>query len=148
MSLDYDITNVPTKVKRLSVTDEMQIPGYMCYLKGGRRYMLSPLTHQLIFATMSTGIGEITENTYQEFWARLVWVDRVSGHGDRKTNEWDKKSKAWVERDVTVADVKAHIGLSTNVWPMEKRAAWLKRIGTMYFDQLLSSAKREAETDG
>jgi hypothetical protein len=52
-------------------------------------------------------------------------------HASIKANEWDKKEKAWVERDLTVADVKAHIGLKTNVWPMEKRAAWLKRIGAM-----------------
>lgn len=142
MSLDYDITKIPVKVKRLAVTEEMKVPGYMCYTKNGRKYMMSPLTHQLIFATMTTQIGEITEDTYQEFWVRLVWADRLSGR-ELKANEWDKKAKKWSERDLTVADVKAHIGLKTNVWPMEKRAAWIKRIGAMYFDELLRKAKQD-----
>jgi hypothetical protein len=147
MSLDYDITKVPTSVKRLPVTEEMNVPGFMSYKKNGRTYMMSPLTHQLIFATMSTGIGEITEATYAEFWARLAWADRVDGHGDMKTNVWDKKEKAWVERDITVADVKNHIGLRTNVWPMEKRAAWIKRIGAMYFNDLLRKANQSEATE-
>ena len=71
-------------------------------------------TEYLIFATMSTGIGDLSEKNAPEFFARLQIIqdmDRVIPAGR-----------------VTAADIKQHIGMTTNVFPKLTRAQWLKRI--------------------
>lgn len=70
-------------------------------------------TEWLIFATMSTGIGAITEATAPEFFARLETLQSMDN--------------TVPDGRINAADVKQHIGLTTNVSPMT-RAQWLKRI--------------------
>ncbi len=71
---------------------------------------VKPITTAIIFGTMSTGIGEITEKNYVEFYHRYAMVN--AGHN----------------LPFTLQDVRNHIGLSTNVFPNEKTSSWYKRI--------------------
>jgi hypothetical protein len=73
---------------------------------------LKPRTHQIIWGCMSTGIGVINERTIPEWKGRYdLWC---------KIHDLDDP----VPTDVLYQ----HIGLSTNVFPEESRAKWLKRI--------------------
>lgn len=62
--------------------------------------LLNPITSTLIWTTLAVDMGEITEKNAAEFYDRYVFANRVCG----VTSE-----------DVTLDDVKRHIGLSTNV---------------------------------
>ena len=70
----------------------------------------------LIFATMFVDMGEITEKNHEEFYERYVQFHMATGHGD--------------ELYLTLEDVKAAIGLSTNVFTTTP-AAWRKRLITL-----------------
>jgi hypothetical protein len=108
MSLNYELTRIKDWKSRCLIDDNR----------------LNPVTEYLIFATMSTGIGEITEKNYIEFFIRLKADDAIS--------PWPKG-----EIDITLQNVRDHIGLRTNVFPNESRSKWVKRV----FD----SAVREYE---
>jgi hypothetical protein len=84
---------------------------------------LNPVTENLIFATMSVGLGEITEKNHVEFYLRLGVADSLSQWPGRRTH-------------IKLEDVKAHIGLVTNVSD-ESITKWFK----CHMD----SAKREIE---
>ncbi len=70
---------------------------------------LNPLTNALIWATIPVGINHITEKNVEKFFIRVSAIEQVSGsflnelHGDKI-----------VERPITLADLKQHIGLWTN----------------------------------
>jgi hypothetical protein len=85
-------------------------------------------TDAMIWATMFTGIGKITEKNVAEFHARLV-VGRY-----------------WQGEPLPYAEVRRYIGLSTNVFPEETRAKWLKRIIGGRMDDLVRKVEREAAT--
>jgi hypothetical protein len=78
---------------------------------------MNVITYVIIFSTMSTGIGTLTDATAPEFWARLNIIQKLRGplmyQGDQPY---------YLTRD----DVQAHLGLSTNVFRQATRAAWLK----------------------
>ena len=61
----------------------------------------------LIFATMSVGLGSITEKNAEEFYTRLAMLERVDGAYRRDEN--DKPTF------FTREEVRAHIGLRVNV---------------------------------
>jgi hypothetical protein len=67
------------------------------------------VTNSLIWATMSVGIGEITEKNWKEFFVRLKAVEGV--YGPLLYNGETNKSL------LTEKEVFNHIGLSTNVFP-------------------------------
>jgi hypothetical protein len=116
MSLDYSFKN---------------IDGYeeLCY-EGDD---LSPVTKALVFATMSTHIGEITEKSYEEFYARLHTFEKLHG---------PFVSYSDGPKHITLDQVKAHIGLKTNVFPEKTRNQWLKDVIGYDVDRFLSAAKR------
>lgn len=72
---------------------------------------LTVTTHTLIFATMSVCMGTITAKNAEEFHRRLSEVEREGAF--RKSAEGDVP--------FTLEEVKAHIGLSTNVSTLTKR---------------------------
>jgi hypothetical protein len=67
----------------------------------------------LIFSTMSVGIGVITEENHLEWYGRYLQTYHAYGWGDPY---------------LSLADVKAAIGLSTNVFPKETQAAFRKKL--------------------
>jgi hypothetical protein len=84
------------------------------------------LTDAVIWATMFTGIGEITEATLPEFYARL----KVGGY--------------WGNDGPSYADLVPYIGLRTNVFPKDTRTKWLKRIIGQRLDEEVAKAERAA----
>lgn len=84
---------------------------------------LNPLTNCLIWATMGIGMGRITEESYGEFWLRMNMIERLNGpYLSKRTAD----GESWEPRSVTLEEVKAHIGLGTNV-SHESWTSWTKR---------------------
>ena len=84
-------------------------------------YRTSVTTHCLIFATMSVGMGSITEKNAKEFFTRLSMHETAFGAFRR-----DGEGKP---TPFTFDEVKAHIGLRTNV-SEEANAAFNKRLAS------------------
>lgn len=70
------------------------------------------ITHDLIWATMSIGIREITDTNFIEFYARLKYVYKLID----------------AELNITPADVQRRIGLRTNA-NLETELQFIKRHG-------------------
>ena len=89
----------------------------LCWREVNGETQLAPTTECMIWATMIVDIGEITEKNAMRFAERLYqWetiVGTISSDGER----------------LTFADVKAHIGLRTNVITTSD-AKWRKRISS------------------
>jgi hypothetical protein len=83
---------------------------------------LNPVTETLIFATITVGLGSITEKNVSEFAARFRIAERLDGPFLYKAGE-DGNRVDWLLSD---EDFIAHIGLYTNV-SNETRAAWAAR---------------------
>lgn len=97
---------------------------------------LSLVTHVLITATMTVDIGDITEESYSEFWLRLNMMEKLSGPF---INTHDTETGEWTPRPIAVEEVKAHIGLHTNVSNLSWRE-WM----TKTMDYLRSETLRGA----
>jgi len=67
-------------------------------------------TNALIWSTMGVGMGDLSKENAPEFVARLRVLEKVYG--------WD---------EIPTEVVLKHIGLTTNVFPIETRASFLKR---------------------
>lgn len=101
-----------------------------------------PITNALIWATMSVGIRDITEENIPEFYARLrVWED-IAG-----PMLWgkDEETGKLVERKIEVDDLRKRIGLHTNASSMT-RAEWRKNLAA-YLDDKANEHKRSAESE-
>ncbi len=111
MSLNFDISKIAENVKH------------------NRDGSISLVTRTMIFATMNTGIGEITEDNAAEFYARASTWESVFGAA-RGSQSGDIF--------ITPQEVRDHIGLTTNVFPKESDTAWRKRL----VDYALSERQR------
>ena len=101
MSLNWDVTRVKN-------SDEV------CFVERDGETHLSPVTNDLIWLTLGIGIGEITEKTAHEFYTRMLC-------------HWGIDNYSKKERRVAWDYIVAHIGLSTNVFPKESSAKWMKK---------------------
>lgn len=81
--------------------------------------VITPRTHAMIFMTMAVGMGSITAKNWRRFYARARIIERLDGAYYRQGGE---------DMHLTPADVKAYIGLSTNV-STETDAQWFRRVG-------------------
>ena len=122
MSLDYELG---------------QIANYkeVCYTGEPGQRKMSAVTHALIFVTMSVDIGHITEKNYLEFYTRTKFVFRLFGSTLYEADEHG----GYKERDFTLEEIRAHIGLGTNVHE-KSRAHFVKR----HIDSFFRSADYEA----
>lgn len=101
MSLDWDTTGIENSEE-------------VCFfISGEGNRCLSGVTEALIWATMEIDIGTITEKNWLEFWMRLAMADAVYGEG--KIRYLDKDTSKYRTRSITKDEVRAHIGLRTNV---------------------------------
>ena len=111
MALTWDLTNIKDNET-------------VCWIENeDGTVTMNPVTNALIMTSMMTNIGEITDKTAPEVYARVHMYEAV--HGTFLIKIEDEKR---VNVYMTPKDVRAHIGLKTNVWPMETRAKWMKRI--------------------
>jgi hypothetical protein len=78
---------------------------------------MNPVTNALIWATLTVGIGKITDKNVDEFAARLRIMEKIDGYYLVQDGEG---------RGITDEEFIAHIGLYTNVGN-ETRAQWASR---------------------
>ena len=93
-------------------------------------------THTLIFATLSVDMGSITEKNADEFFRRLSEIEQEGAF----------RKSPYGDVPFTLEEVKAHIGLTTNVATMTKRqwAAKQKRYAAPRERERAWVAAREA----
>lgn len=130
MALTWDLTKIRDREVKYPADQE------------GRQNVV---TYSLIWATLLTGIGEITETTAAEFYARIHAWEAMHGafiHGK------DEDTQEWVTMPITAEQVRDHIGLRTNVFPMETRAKWVKRMLSQRMDEYVAEYAKEASDGG
>jgi len=95
-------------------------------------------THALIWATMTVGLGEISENNLNEFLFRLKVIEKTFGplliKGPGETLCF------------TPEMVRKRIGLSTNV-SNETRSAWLKRQMKYFYETVEKEVREEIKEE-
>jgi hypothetical protein len=123
MSLNYDLSKIKnfTDVCYSTAAESDVAHGVV----KGQRYMRSA-TQSIIFGTMAVGIGNLSAKNLPEFWARYDVWQRLHGFTG--------------EDAITLEEVTAHVGLTTNV-SMEPRAKWMKRIVTSIMDECASQVR-------
>lgn len=119
MSLNYDLSKIKDYETVCWIPD-LEHPS--------RDKMMNPVTEQIIFSCLSTGIGEITEANWEEWWVR-EWI-------------WNKAHGYAMH--LTPDNVKAHIGLTTNVFPKESQTKWNKKI----IEAMTYNARHELRMSG
>jgi len=99
--------------------------------------LLNPVTSAMIWHSLNTGIGRITEDNAPEVFARIALVERLYGASLRKDGK---------DCPITKEDVIAHIGLTTNAsFKDESRASFLKRHATRKLDDSAIEFRRHVE---
>jgi len=97
----------------------------------------NPVTTALIWHSLNTGIGRITEDNAAEVWARIALVEDLYGASLRNQDG---------DMPITKEDVIAHIGLSTNAsFKDESRTSFLKRHVTRKLDDSAVEFRRHVE---
>ena len=125
MSLDYELGEIANYKE-------------VCYTGEPGQRKMSGVTHALIFVTMSVDIGHITEKNYLEFYTRAKFVAALFGSTLYEADEHGGHR----ERDFTIEEVRAHIGLGTNVHD-KTRAHFVKRHVDNYFRSADYEARRQ-----
>ena len=107
-----------------------KIKGYkeICWIPNtqGEGVLMNPITHNLIFSTISVGMGVITDENFEEFYFRLNICERL----------YDTPK----DQRLSMQDVLDHVGLSTNV-SFETRPKWIKRHMDYEWRETLYAAK-------
>ena len=132
MPLTWDTKNVADYETVCFLTVEEDAPT-MGLEKGDRT--LNPVTHALIWASLSTGIGNITEENAAEVYARIHMTEALYGALLRRADGTE---------GITIEDVRLHIGLYTNAsFKDESRQSFLKRHGGGFLDDGKLAYKRK-----
>lgn len=150
MSLNFDLTAIPEDVRTIIADHDKPNPFYIegksdpenefDYRKGDR--LMSPITNALIWGTMFVDMGQITEENVDEFYARTVLQEKLSGAYLTETDDEGNHKP----RYITYEDVRNHIGLRTNV-SFVKRAQWLKRVTDYQFKDIVERAKMKLQRE-
>ena len=88
----------------------------VCFRGEGDSREWNPLTTLIAFTTMTIDIGEITAENAEEFYCRAALM-----------NDLYASASNIAPTEITLADIKAHIGLRTNVLTLT-RAKWLAKV--------------------
>lgn len=130
MSLDWDLTGIEDYEELCWIPD----PDGATHEDGRPRKTLSVITEAIIWLTISTGIGEITDKTAEEFYARSVLIGKLYGPAYYEDGEG---------RQLTVDQIRQHKGLRTNVFPQESETKFVKR----HAAGVLRDARREYQRE-
>lgn len=110
MSLNYDLSKIKDS-DTVCWTPDPDRPD---------KKIMNPVTQALIFGAMAIGIGEITPRTAAEFWQRVAIEEKVNGAWLKQVDDNDNRT----DRPLTPADIYAHLGLVTNVFPKTSVTKW------------------------
>ena len=105
-------------------------------------YRLHAHTEYLIWSTMAIDMGEITEDTWEEFYSRMHRLELVRGPNVFRYNEDNTRTVFWT----TPAVVRAHMGLNTNVSTVKDKK-WSERLMGMMTDDAKRNITSALETD-
>jgi hypothetical protein len=129
MSLNYDLTRIPTEHKAEG--------------------MPRAITSALILLTIPVGINAITKENYKEFYLRLAMYERLFGawlNEEENHGDGDNPPKP---RYITLKEVRDRIGLTTNASNMSRgafKSSVMKRL--MYeAEDRLQKAVRELKEE-
>jgi len=105
-------------------------------IEAGKQY-LSPVTNALIWHSLNTGIGKITEDSAAEVYARIALVEKLYG-----ASLWNSDGPRPITRD----DVLKHVGLVTNAtFQQESRTSFLKRHADYFLTEEVAAFKKATE---
>jgi hypothetical protein len=148
MSLNFDLSAIPEDVRTIiadaDCPNQFYVPGKsdpereFDYRKGDR--IMNPVTNALIWATLGVGIGKLTEDNLAEFAFRMKVTDGLYG----KPLQEKQEDGSWKARSFTLDELKAHVGLSTNV-SFEKRVSWITRLGNAQVRDIEYALKEKAK---
>lgn len=94
-------------------------------------------TTLIIHLLMPVGIGEVTPKTVPEIWERIEILQALDGpylHGGEPGTEW-----------LTRADIERLIGLTTNIFPKETKAAFMRRMEKAALERVIRAYKHRRE---
>ena len=86
-----------------------------------------PITDAIIWSSLITKLGDITEDNWAEWYARYVIWNRV----------------LCFDNNLEAKDFHRRIGMSTNVFPAESRSKWLNGVIKKQLTQAEATAKYE-----
>lgn len=95
-------------------------------------------TTLIIHLLMPVGIGEITPKTVPEIWERIEVLQALDGpylRGGEPGTEWLMR-----------ADIERLIGLTTNIFPKETKAAFMRRMEKAALERVVRAYKHRRET--
>jgi hypothetical protein len=105
-------------------------------MEKGKSY-LSPVTNALIWHSLNTGIGTITEDTAAEVYARISFVEMLYG-----ASLTSPDGPVFITKE----DIERHVGLKTNAsFKVETRASFLKRHAASKLDDKVRFYKKHIE---
>ena len=107
MSLDWEITNVKNWEE---IAMNVEVEG--------------DITEQIVWSSLITKLGDVTEDNWAEWYARYVIWNRV----------------LCFDNELTPEDFHRRIGLTTNVFPAEGRSKWLNGVIKKQLAQAESTA--------
>ena len=110
MSLDWDITKCKND-EEIRLNQEVE----------------GDITEKIIWSSLITKLGEITEDNWAEWYARYVIWNRV----------------LCFDNDLEAKDFHRRIGMSTNVFPAESRSKWLNGVIKKQLMKAEATAKYE-----
>ena len=84
-------------------------------------------TEQIVWSSLITKLGDITESNWYEWYARYVIWNRVH----------------CFDNDLEAKDFHRRIGMTTNVFPAESRSKWLNGVIKKQLKQAEEAAKYE-----
>lgn len=107
----------------------------VCFIGEGENRKWRPLTTTIAFLTMTVDIGEITEQNAEEFYCRACLLN-------------DLYASASIEppAEISIADIRAHIGMQTNVITLT-RAKWIAKIAKNAIPNRLREYQYRLEAD-
>ena len=122
MGLSFDLSNI-TDWKTL------------CYTKDeDGDTIINPMTDRIIWESMFIGMGTITEENYHRWYARSRMSDcLVPPHVSRRSVP------------ITLDDVKAHIGLKTNVYEKETDRKYIFSVWKKLQERIEDEERREVK---
>lgn len=108
MSLNFDLTKIKNGAE-------------VCYEDDGEGNRVhTARTQAIIWMCLHIGIGEITERNAEEYWTRTYAWETALG-ASMRDGEGNPVP-------LTLPDVRAYVGLTTNVFPKESEAAFAKKL--------------------
>lgn len=128
MSLNWDVTNIKDYKTLCWIPEPTK--------ENPEQVRINPTTEALIWATMNVGIGDLSEKNLDEFAYRLFFYEK---NFQTFLNSQDGPVP------LTYEDLKAHIGLRTNV-SFETRTKWATAIKNTWFREASWAAQRALDS--